>query len=594
MTFQTEPEPITARQRAIVIVVALVCAATRFLALARSVWDWDEALFAMALRDYDVTFHHPHPPGFPVFIALARIARLIVPDDFRALQAVNLIAALLVFPAVYLFARELRLRFLTCVMAGALFAFFPNVWFFGGGAFSDIPSIVLVLFAVTFLFRGARDRKAYWLGTLLLALAIGIRPQNFLIGLIPGIYATRKRRPMEIVAALLIGVIVVGVAYGGAVYATGTFDDYLRIVREHGEYISRVDSWRSAERPPLWRIFDRFFIKQYQSAPLSIVASLLAMISVVGAVRERDRSMLWAALTFVPFALLAWLMLDRFSISRFSIGYQPMFALFVADGIRRLGSRRRWLAPALAGALIIAFAAFTLPALNAVRNEVAPSILAARAVAEHVDPSRERLFVGHTMSAFMDLVLPGFPYTRVLDDRAMPLTSGHPSGNQQSWLLAEITETRPDGLLFRRERGNLWNIARRHYFEIELQPLREQPRFLSGWYSPEGMGADEWRWMRGQSVTLLPPAVGRTMLRIDFGVPVEVMARNPAITVKLNGRIIDRFHSTASYLERDYRVTPGPRGLPNVLELSIEHTVAAAEDGRELGLRLRFLGWGPA
>jgi Dolichyl-phosphate-mannose-protein mannosyltransferase len=594
MTFQTEPEPIAARQRAIVIVVAVVCALTRFLALARSVWDWDEALFTMALRDYDVTLHHPHPPGFPVFIAMARMARLIVPDDFRALQAVNLIAALLVFPAVYLFARELRLRFMTCVMAGALFAFFPNVWFFGGGAFSDIPSIVLVLFAVTLLFRGARDRKAYWLGTLLLALAIGIRPQNILLGLIPGIYATRKRRPMEILTALGIGVVVVGVAYGAAVYATGALDDYVRIVREHGQYISRIDSWRSAERPPLWRIFDRFFLKQYQSAPLSIVASLLAMLSIAGAIRERDRSMLWAALTFVPFALLAWLMLDRFSISRFSIGYQPMFALFVADGIRRLGSRRRWLAPALAGALVVAFAAYTLPALISVRNEVAPSILAARAVTKHVDPTKERLFVGHTMSAFMDLVVPGFPYTRVLDDRAMPLTSRYPSGDRPSWLLAEITETRPDGLLFRRERGNLWNIARRHYFEIKLQPLREQPRFLSGWYSPEGMGSDEWRWMRGHSVTLLPPAAGRTMLRVDFGVPVEVMTRNPAITVKLNGRVIDQFHSTAAYLERDYRVMPGPRGLPNVLELSIERTVTAAGDGRELGLRLRFLGWGPA
>ena len=72
------------------------------------------------------------------------------------------------------------------------------------------------------------------------------------------------------------------------------------------------------------------------------------------------------------------------------------------------------------------------------------------------------------------------------------------------------------------------------------------------------------------------------------------MARNPAITVKLNGRVVERFRSTAAYLERDYRVMPGPRGLPNVLELSIEHTVTAAGDGRELGLRLRFLGWGPA
>ena len=369
-------------------------------------------------------------------------------------------------------------------MAGALFAFFPNVWFFGGGAFSDIPSIVLVLFAVTLLFRGARDRKAYWLGTLLLALAIGIRPQNFLLGLIPGILRDAQatadgsaRRARHRRGRRRRRVRRRGLRHGRA--------RRLRAHRARAWAVHlRVDSWRSAERPPLWRIFDRFFIKQYQSAPLSIVASLLAMVSMVGAIRERDHSMLWAALTFIPFALLAWLMLDRFSISRFSIGYQPMFALFVADGIRRVGSSRRWLAPTLAGALIAAFATFTLPALTDVRNEVAPSILAARAVTEHVDPTKDRLFVGHTMSAFMDLVVPGFPYTRVLDDRAMPLTSG----DRPSWLLAEITESKPDGLLFRRERGNLWNIARRHYFEIKLQPLREQPRFVSGWYSPEGMG----------------------------------------------------------------------------------------------------------
>ncbi|HEX2059769.1 MAG TPA: hypothetical protein VHK90_03435, partial [Thermoanaerobaculia bacterium] len=213
------PESLTRRQRMIVLVIAVVCAATRLLALARSVWDWDEALFVMALRDYDVTLHHPHPPGFPVYIALANLAKLVVHDNFRALQSVNLVAAMLVFPALFLFARELRLRFATCVMAAALFAFFPNVWFFGGGAFSDIPSIVLVLFAVTFLLRGARDRTAYWIGTLLLALAIGIRPQNLLVGLIPGIYATSRRRPHEIAIALLIGVVVVTAAFGGAIYA---------------------------------------------------------------------------------------------------------------------------------------------------------------------------------------------------------------------------------------------------------------------------------------------------------------------------------------------------------------------------------------
>jgi hypothetical protein len=589
---------LTPRQRAVVLAVALFCAATRFLAMARTVWEWDEALFTMAMRDFDVTLHHPHPPGFPVYIALAKLVRLVVADDFRALQAVNLAAAVLVFPALFLFARELRLRFVTAVSAAALFAFFPNVWFFGGGAFSDIPSIVLVIFAAAFLLRGIRDPKGYFLGTFLLALAIGIRPQNLLVGLVPGVLATRRRRWWEVLLALLIGVTIVGAAFGGAIQATGSVDEYVRMVREHGDYISRVDSFRSEARPPLWRIFDRFFIKQYQSSVLSIIASLFVVCSVAGAIRERNRSLLLNALTFIPFALFAWLMLDRFSISRFSIGYQPMFAVFVADGIARV---ERWAsarhliperirsASPVAIALIAAFFFFTLPALTPVRNEVAPSIVAASTAAQRVDPRREQLFVGHTMMVFMDLLAPGYPYTRVVDDRAMIM-----DGRESSWLLAEITTTRDEGFVFRRERGALWNISRRHYFDIKLAPIRQRPRFLAGWFPAETVDSHQWRWMGGRSTTELPPVRGEAILRMHFGVPGELIARKPTITVKVNGRVLETIPVTGDSIERDFRLQAAPGDLPNVLELSIDRVVPAAPGGHEQGLRLRYLAWGSA
>ncbi|MGZ5432666.1 MAG: hypothetical protein ACXWH7_07020 [Thermoanaerobaculia bacterium] len=612
--FSTPPEPLTPRQRAIVLAVAAVCAVTRFLAVARSLWDWDEALFTMAMRDYDVTMHHPHPPGFPVFMAMAKLVRFVVHDDFRALQTVNVVAAMLVFVAVFLFARELRLRFATCVSAGALFAFFPNVWFFGGGAFSDIPSIVLVVFAVTFLLKAARDgapaasrpvrrplagtgeppvdrpasgrRAWYWFGTLLRALAIGIRPQNLLVGLVPGFLATRRRRWWEILVALLIGAVIVGAAFGGAIHSTGSLPEYQRMVREHADYIARVDSFRSDARPPLWRIFDRFFIKQYQSPVLSIIASLFVVISVAGAIRERNRSLLVNAMTFLPFAVFAWLMLDRFSISRFSIGYQPMFALFVADGIARVAKKREWM---LSAAMVAAFVLYTFPALTPVRNEIAPSLLAARAAAERVDPEREQLFVGHTMVVFVDLVAPGLPYTHVEDDRVMPIAA-----RERAWLLAEVTTTAEEGLMFRRERGSLWNIARRHYFEVKLAPLTARPRFIAGWYAPESTERDQWRWMNRESVTLLPPVREEATLRIQASVPAELIPKHPTLTVKLNGRVIGRVPVNGDSIEGDFDVAPAPRNLPNVLELSIDHTVLPRHESRELGLRLRSLGWGPA
>jgi len=586
MNFSLPPEPLTRRQRAIAAILALFCAATRFLAMARSLWDWDEALFTMAMQDYDVTMHHPHPPGFPVYIGMARLARLVIGDDFRALQSVNMLAAVLVFPTMFLFARELRLRFVTSVSAAALFAFFPNVWFFGGGAFSDVPSIVLVLFAAALLLRGVRDRKSYFLGTFLLALAIGIRPQNLLVGLVPGILATRRRRWWEILLALVIGIVVVGTAFGSAIEATGSLQEYTRMVREHGDYISRVDSFRSEVRPPLWRIFDRFFIKQYQSPVLNIIASLFVVISIAGALRNGSRPLLVNALTFIPFAFFAWLMLDRFSISRFSIGYQPMFAVFVADGIARVAGRREWM---LSAALVSLFGAYTFPALTPVRTEVAPSIVAASTAAQRIDPRREQLFVGHTMTVFMDLVSPGFPYTKVVDDRAMPVDA-----RPNSWILAEITTTRDEGFVFRRKRGALWNIARRHYFDIKLAPLHDRAQFVSGWYEAEGENADSWRWMAGRSVTNLPPAKGESILRLHLGVPGELVEHLAEITVKLNGRRLDTIVAARDSIERDYRVQPVPGSQPNVLELSIDRTVPSHDPPRELGLRLRYLAWGPS
>jgi hypothetical protein len=230
-----------------------------------------------------------------------------------------------------------------------------------------------------------------------------------------------------------------------------------------------------------------------------------------------------------------------------------------------------------------------LPVFTPVRNEIAPSVLAARAVPGHLDSKRDQLFVAKSMLPFFELLVPGFPFTKVTDDRAMPLAA-----RQHAWLLAEITKTPLNGFVFARERGHLWNIARRHYFRVKLEPLTRRPQFVSGWYGPESMGNDEWRWMSGRSVMLLPPAHGKTMLQIQVGLPGELIPNNPQITVKLNGQVLDQFRTRDGDLERDYRVSPAPKNLPNILELSIDRTMRPRDDSRELGLRLRYLGWGPA
>jgi hypothetical protein len=608
VSFTEAPAALTSRQRAIFWIAAIVCAASRFPALSRSLWDWDEALFCLGMRSYDVASHHPHPPGFPLYIAAAKVARIFTNSDFHALQALNLIAAVLLFPAMFLLARELRLRFTTSVIAAALFVFFPNVWFFGGTAFSDVVSVTLVLYAVAFLFRGCRDANAYLIGAFLLALSIGIRPQNALVGLFPAVLSTwfRARQSMrDVVFAVLLGGAIVGVSYAGAIHATGGLERYLNAVRVHGEYITRVDSFRSSDRPPLWRLVDRFFIKQYQNPGLSLVTSLFVLVSIIGAARTRDRSMLANALTFVPFAISAWLMLDRYSVSRFAIGYQPMFAIFAADGIARLGSAAPWRrlresgskpphskGEAILGATLAAsFIVWTWPALTVVRNQISPSVLGVDAVRQHLDRRRTDLYVAFPMTPFIDYLLPHFPYRRLFDERGLPLSI--PARTPA--FLTEIDHTKPSGYIFRRDRDRLWNIARRHYFQVALEPMQRRAQFADGWYPIERHDEEEWRWMGKRSITTLPPLHGTARLRVQFDVPDELMPSHPTVTFILNGAVIDRFKPAEAHLVREYDVMPGPAA--NTLEITTDQTLDESRqhlssDVRELGLLVRYLSWG--
>ena len=108
------------------------------------------------------------------------------------------------------------------------------------------------------------------------------------------------------------------------------------------------------------------------------------------------------------------------------------------------------------------------------------------------------------------------------------------------------------------------------------------------------METQQWRWMNGHSVTLLPPVKGEAILKMIAGIPGELIAKKPTLTVKLNGRVVERVPVTNDFIEREIHVQPAPGGLPNVLELSIDRTVLPQHESRELGLRLRDLAWGPA
>src|SRR5438874_1452577 len=105
------PAPLRRGERIALIVGSLVAALSRPLARGHSMWDWDEALFCLGMRDYNVVQHHPHPPGYPLFILAGRLVKLFVHSDLLALQVVVMLSGAALVPLLVFFAREARFPF---------------------------------------------------------------------------------------------------------------------------------------------------------------------------------------------------------------------------------------------------------------------------------------------------------------------------------------------------------------------------------------------------------------------------------------------------------------------------------------------------
>ena len=590
----TEVPRLTERQRAIVWVTAAAVAATRLYAMSRSLWDWDEALFCSAMRDFDVMHrgwnivYHPHPPGFPLFIALAHVTRLFARTDFGALQAVSTIAAMLLFPLTFALARSLRMSFAESYAGALILVFLPNVWFYGGTAFSDIAALAAVIGAAAALFASrTRDRRFYFAACLLLGAAIAFRPQNALIGAWPWFVASWERRRMRWLDVIAGAFIVAGatlIAYGGAALASQSVRGYVEAIRAHEHYVSTVDSFRNPERPKLGEAFVLFVVDPFHARKAMLGLWALALI---GLLRFR-RPAIDVFLTFAPFLAFAWLMLDWYGASRLSMGFIPIVPLLAAQGLWLMGRRVPAAQYVAAFAIVAYFVQWTVPALREARSSDSPSVQAGKWIRQHVDPRANRVYVDTGVAGIADYELRGYRVIVVKDD----FPASGERDPQHGWVMTEGATVLDSALNFRRERGRLWNIARHRYFEIAVVPLTNWVTFGDGWHEAENFNLDVWRWMSGHSVTTLPPIAGPGELRFRGHVPTDAVPRPPVLTVSVNGAVIDRFTVTNDDLDKRY-VIDGRAGQPSVLTIDIDEVIHLPGDARILGFQLKGLSWRP-
>jgi hypothetical protein len=598
MIFAQPLPPLTRRQRNVAIALGIIVALTRLLAISRSMWDWDEALFTMGVRDYDVPQHHPHPPGYPLFIAAAKLVNIVVPNEFRALQSVVILAALALFPALFFLGRELRFPFAVAAGGAALCAFFPNVWYYGGTALSDIPSLVLVTLASALLLRGCRDARAYVAGAVVLGLAASVRPQNLLVGVVPALIgawgtfraqgaggraqvvslpttapsasqppAPRALRPAPFVLAMLLGAAVIAICYAAAALASSSWREYLDACTTQSRYIRDVDSFHNPGRPPLLALGREIVLDPMRAGRFDF---FLAALAAIGLIVARRRAVVVLAM-FIPIQLFTWLMLDVSNFPRYSVAFLPLYAFLIAYATTCLRA-----VPCAAIAAYLVW--WTLPALSEVRRTDSPVAAAMRSV-----QSSPRVYVQGSVAPFGEVFLAGHDIVPVERESELPMSAAP--------YVREGSTVAQGARVFRRNRhGRLSTFVRKHFFEVAVMPAASAGVFRDGWWGQETDGELAWNWMPGRASMRLPPAGPRARLTLRFHVPTSA----PTLMVMMNGT-----YRTVRCTSPDMTVWwdfDANDHAPNELTLKIDPVFNplrehAGGDARDLGLQLFAYDW---
>lgn len=194
--------------------LGLLTALSRVPFRSRALFAWDSANFALALDQYNVAFHQPQPPGYPVYVASARVVRALTGDANAAYVWLSVAASGLAVSCLLLAADRLYGR-RTAFLASILLATSSLLW---GQSVVAYPYAFLSFFSalVAWLCVLIRDQGPAWLVPMTagaMALGAGFRSEllPFLTPL--WLYASlRAARPMrERLTLVAIGFGVTGI-----------------------------------------------------------------------------------------------------------------------------------------------------------------------------------------------------------------------------------------------------------------------------------------------------------------------------------------------------------------------------------------------
>jgi hypothetical protein len=402
------------RDRSAGLALLLIFFLGHLVYLPHTLEDLDSINFALGVRDFDVARHQPHPPGYPVYMALAKVSTRIMRGLHmsaaapRGLAIWSAIAGAAALPALLLFFERLEGRRRLAWWATVLMACAPLYWFTALRPLSDMLGFCAAVWTLALL-AGRPSLRSLLAGALIAGLAIGIRSQTAVLTV-----------PMLLIALLRVrdgmsrGAAVAAFAVGGIIWgvplivASGGVSSYLQALgSQAGEDFSGVVMlWTHHTPRVLAFALANTFIWPWDWW-LGIGICVLAVIGCARIAWRAPQAALVLAIAFLPYAVFH-LLFQETATTRYALPLLPVMAYGASAALDALGP---FLLPAATiGAALISLL-LALPASATFAREGAPVFRAFddMAATAHMGERVDAIGIHASMRRAADWVSPIMP-----------------------------------------------------------------------------------------------------------------------------------------------------------------------------------------
>lgn len=166
------------KKERLLILIVFIALVLRLIYLSPWLEDWDSVQFAMALKHFSMLGQTPHPPGYPVYIFLAKLLNIFVNNPTQSLTFLSAILGAATAVPFYLLAKELTNKKIAIFVTFFLLLT-PVEWSLSEVALSNIPGEFFAVTAAYLIYKGIKSDKYLFWGSFIGGLTLGVRFAEF-------------------------------------------------------------------------------------------------------------------------------------------------------------------------------------------------------------------------------------------------------------------------------------------------------------------------------------------------------------------------------------------------------------------------------